>query len=230
MAQPHTAVQVQDKSERQAGKRLALDVGMRVSVSLPSQTGEHRITGDIAGMAHFEYLILRLPWVPGLRARLVVDTQVTVRFINDGVLCGFQSVILTHVAKPSLLLFVAYPETVEKLSLRQHRRVHCALPARIHSSRGDAKGLVGNLSQGGGRLCLEASRRSGLRNSVAGDELLLRVHLDVDGAAREIPCVLRNVDVGSSLIVFGVSFVRTPPDVADALRGFLEQASLLGME
>jgi hypothetical protein len=43
-----------------------------MTVAIGSQQGaEGRIASDFVGMVHFEYLILRLPWVSGLRSRLV---------------------------------------------------------------------------------------------------------------------------------------------------------------
>ena len=228
MNQNMTAEQTADKSRRHTGKRLGLDVGMRMSLSLLHEDGEGRITAELVGLVHFEYLVLRLPWIPGLRTRLVAGAVVTVRFISDGVLCGFQSEIITHVGKPSLLLFVIYPDVVEKLSIRQHKRIQCALPAQLHSSRGDAKGLLANISQGGCRMLLDARKQTELRQSVAGDELVLRFHLEADSIAKAAKCDVRSVNADSSRIVLGISFTGKDPEFIVALQSFLEQASMLG--
>jgi len=126
----------QEKTQRMTGAKLSLEIGTRMAVSIGGQNQgpEGRIAADLVGMAHFEYIILRLPWVPGLRSRLVGGVSATVRFVSNGELCGFQSPVLTHIAKPSLLLFLTYPEVVEKLALRQHKRVQCALPVQFHSA------------------------------------------------------------------------------------------------
>jgi len=232
MDKTRTAEIAADKSNRQTGKRLPLDVGMHMSISLGNlgEDRDKRIAVELVGLVHFEYLILRLPWIPGLRARLIPEAGVTVRFISDGVLCAFQSVIITHVGKPSLLLFLQYPETMEKLSLRRHKRVRCALPARVHGHRGDAKGVVVNLSQSGCRLLLDASKKTEFIRSVAGDELALQFALDAESRVNTVTCVIRNVKTDNNRILLGLSFVGIEPDFAETLRFFLEQADLLGGE
>lgn len=218
----------QEKMQRTTGVRLSLDIGTRMAVTIGSQQGAGgRIASDLVGIVHFEYLILRLPWVPGLRSRLVGGATATVRFVSDGELCGFQSPILTHIAKPSLLLFLEYPEVVEKLALRQHKRVHCALPVQLHSRRGDAHGVIADLSRGGCRMAIDVRGQQGLRQTVVEDVMVLRVPLNSEGIPLAVTCTVRSVETDTNRMRLGLSFTEADNEFWTALEGFLTTAYLL---
>ena len=222
------AQQNQDRALRETGSRLALDIGTRMAVTIGAQkSDEGRIAADLVGMVHFEYLILRLPWVPGLRSRLVGGSQATVRFVNNGELCGFQSLILTHIAKPSLLLFLEYPEVVEKLALRQHKRVQCALPVQLHSRRGDAHGVIADLSMGGCRMAVDVRGQQGLRQTVVDDVMVLRVPLNSEGIPVPVTCTVRSVELDANRMQLGLSFTEADKDFWGTLETFLTSAYLL---
>lgn len=218
----------QDKRLRETGSRLSLEIGTRMAVTIGSQKGDDgRVASDLVGMVHFEYLILRLPWVPGLRSRLVGGASATVRFVNQGELCGFQVSILTHIAKPSLLLFIEYPDVLEKLALRQHKRLQCALPVQVHSRRGDAQGVVADLSRGGCRMAVDVRGQQSLRQTVGEDVIVLRVPLSSDGLPVAVTCTVRSVDIDASRMLLGLSFTEADDDFWTALDSFLSSAYLL---
>lgn len=221
--------ELQEKRSRETGTRLSLEVGTRMAVTLGAldKGDDGRIAADLVGMVHFEYLILRLPWVPGLRSRLVGGVGATVRFVSEGELCGFQSPILTHVPKPSLLLFLEYPEVIEKLALRQHKRVQCALPVQVHSRRGDAQGVIADLSQGGCRMAIDVRGQQGLRQTVADDVLVLRVPLNSEGIPLTVTCTVRSVEADAARMQLGLSFSEADKDFWNALEQFLTSAYLL---
>ena len=221
--------QPQEKRSRETGVRLTLEIGTRMAVSLGMQKGDDgRIAADLVGMVHFEYIILRLPWVPGLRTRLVPETGVTVRFVTSGELCGFQSQVMTHIPKPSLLLFLKYPEVIEKLALRQHKRLQCALPIQMHSRRGDAYGVIADLSQGGCRAAFDVRGNQGLRQTVVDDILVLRIPLNSEGVSLAVTCTVRSVDMDVSRMQLGLSFTEADKLFWAALEEFLTSAYLLG--
>lgn len=219
----------QEKSQRRVGDKLALEIGTRMAVTLDGmQHGpDGRIAADLVGMLHFEYVILRLPWVPGLRTRLVGGASVTVRFVSNGELCGFQASVITHIAKPSLLLFLVYPEVVEKLALRQHKRVQCALPVQLHSRRGDALGVIADLSRGGCQMAVDLRGQQGLRQTVAEDVIVLRVPLNSDGMLLSVNCTVRSVSVDVNRMKLGLAFTEADNEFWTALEGFMTTSYLL---
>ena len=214
--------------QRIAGTKLPLEIGTRIIVSINDLHGaDERIIGDLVGLVHFEYLILRLPLVPGIRSRLVDGISATVRLVTNGELCGFQSPIISHVAKPSLLLFLEYPETIEKLILRQHKRVQCILPVQLSSRHGDASGVIIDLSRSGCRVAVDTRDDcNAFRQTVLEDILMLRAPLNPDGILMSVTCTVRNVSSDASRMQLGLSFNEADKSFWDAMDAFLETAEL----
>lgn len=219
----------QEKSQRAKGTKLGLEIGTRMVVAFDSsqQGAEGRIAVDLVGMVHFEYVILRLPWVPGLRSRIVGGASVTVRFVSNGELCGFVAPVITHIPKPSLLLFLEYPDVIEKLVLRQHRRVQCALPVQLHSRRGDAQGVIADLSRGGCRMAVDVRGQQGLRQTVVEDVIVLRVPLHSEGMPLTVTCLVRSVSFDANRMQIGLAFTEADDEYWNALETFLTTAYLL---
>ncbi len=229
-AKPDSASPAPDKHRRHTGIRLGADLGTRMSLDVltPEGTDEgRRVAAELIGLVHFEFLVLRLPWVPGLRTHLIPGNMVTVRFVAAGDLCGFQAEVLSHTAKPALIAFLRYPEVVEKLALRQHRRVQCALPVQVHSRRGDASGLIADLSRGGCRLVLDVRGQAELRKMTAGDQLILRSSFGADGLPQSVTCTVRAVELETSRIVLGIAFTEADQTFWKTLGAFLESCELL---
>ncbi|SBW05172.1 PilZ domain protein [uncultured delta proteobacterium] len=219
----------QEKPHRTKGDKLELAIGTRMAVTLDTtqQGPEGRIAADLVGMVHFEYLILRLPWVPGLRSRLVGGASVTVRFVSNGELCGFQSPVITHIPKPSLLLFLEYPDVIEKMALRQHKRVQCALPVQLHSRRGDAHGVIADLSRSGCRMAVDVRGQQSLRQTVVEDVIVLRVPLNSEGLPLTVTCTVRSVSFDANRMQVGLSFSEADTEFWNTLEAFLTTAYLL---
>lgn len=227
MTQEHEQ-EVIERPQRTTGARLSLEIGTRMALSLDDLQGvKGRIAAELVGMVHFEYLILRLPWVPGLRSRLVGGASATARFVSEGELCGFFAPVLTHITKPSLLLFLEYPDMVEKLVLRQHKRMQCALPVQVHSRRGDAQGVIGDLSRGGCHMVVNIQGQQSLRQTVVEDVLVLRVPLNAEGIPFAVTCTVRNVEFDINRMHLGLAFTEADNEFWEELESFLGTANLL---
>jgi len=219
----------QGKTQRATGVKLSLEIGTRMALTLDGmqQAPESRIAADLVGMVHFEYVILRLPWVPGLRTRLVGGVSTTVRFVSSGDLCGFQSPVLTHIPKPSLLLFLKYPDVIEKVTLRQHKRVQCGLPVQVKSPRGDTNGVIADMSQGGCRMAIDVYGLQDLRQTVAEDVIVLHVPLNAEGPPQAVTCTVRSVSFTANRMQVGLSFTEAESEFWEALENFITTSILL---
>jgi hypothetical protein len=178
-------------------------------------------------VVHFEFLIVRLPWIPGLRNRLLPESVMTVRFVASGELYGFQSTVITHTAKPGLILFLTYPDVVEKIPLREHKRVQCAMPVYFQSRRGACQAIIADLSRGGCRLALDVSGQAELRQTTVGDEIVLRGAFTADGKQQSVICHVRTVDMTPNKMTLGISFTEGEQVFWDSLDAFFVSSLLL---
>lgn len=137
----------------------------------------------VIGVEQYSFVIARLPLVPGIQNHLRPGSEVVVRLRDGGTVYAFTSVILSFVLKPAPLLVFAYPPNVEGLQYREHKRTRCLLPAEVANGYFRTPGMVTDISLGGCRVIVDWKDKGKVFNMMTGDQLTLRMFLDMDEAA-----------------------------------------------
>ena len=118
-----------------------------------------------------EKIKIRAPYVGSLRDKYIlsempatdkgplfqsVDTKCTVRFIARGTIYGFNSYIVSITHSPLPLIYIAYPEKIEKINLRKEDRFKVFLPTVLgfvdSEKMEEQEGTIVDLSKSGCRL------------------------------------------------------------------------------
>lgn len=217
------------KLHHQTMPKLELELNTRVFVNLnPLNTENVPIQGEFLGTAHYDFLIIRLPSIPGLLKKLMPYTRIEISFLSGGARNSFIAEIITYTAKPGLLLFTTYPDRMSILESRKFQRVTCAMPASMVTPYGDALGVVRDLSKGGCRVVLEMTGQSTVRKIAAGDRIVLQLALSpTEDPSRGIGLV-RNVETAGSRLTLGLAFDESSGSFVEAMTSYLELVSVLG--
>jgi hypothetical protein len=191
-----------------------LTVGLPVKLSLVMD-GRKVVHGStLLGWKEAAWLICEWPshldWASGLAEHM----PCTLSYVRDGKLVGCRTEIREAIAAPLPLLFLAYPQQVEEMHLRQHPRVSSNEPAVVSriASRGKNRGgitpadhvggLVKDLSMGGCRLALER-----LPSWVKASAL---VHLEFElpglGHVTNLTSLVKSIDREGERYLIGVEF------------------------
>ncbi len=111
-------------------------------------------------------LIIKYPSTGGfgpVSNKLFKGNKITVRYITNGNVFGFQSELLGVTNDPVRLLFLRYPKLIARHSLRSSRRIGCCLPADLvidHVKSADSApeafqgGIVEDISESGCNYCM----------------------------------------------------------------------------
>lgn len=216
------------KPYNQTLPKLALELNTRVFIILnPLGGGGVPLQGEYLGASHYEYLILRLPSIPGLVKKLMPQVRIQVQYHSGGSANKFTTEVLNYSTRPALLLFTSYPDRMSVLETRKHQRVTCALPIGIATPYGDAIAVLRDLSKGGCRLTLEMTGQSSIRRLSIGDRVVLQVPLSALEPPSRCIGIVRSVETAVSLLYVGVAFDESNRVFGDALSAYLELASIL---
>ncbi len=208
--------------------KIGLDLNSRVLVRL-SPLGQKipPMQGEFLGGRHYEFLIISLPSTPGLLKYIIPHTMVEISYMSEGSVNSFHAEILSHSTKPSLVLYTSYPDRIRIKETRRHRRISCALPVTLHSAKGDAAGMILDLSMGGCRLALDLAGQSALRELAVGDWVVMQTVLNTDG----LPCggsaAVRNVEISGTKLLTGLSFTEKHPDFMTTLDKYISMVEIL---
>jgi hypothetical protein len=216
------------KLHHDALPRLEVAPNSRVTVNFnPLGSGGTPIHGEFLGTTHYEFLIIRLPSIPGLRSKLLPHMRVEISYVADGARSQFAAEIIGFTQKPVFLLFTSYPDRVSVMETRNYSRVACALSVSFVSPYGEGVGIVSDLSKGGCRVVLDMTGQSALRKLKAGDRLVLLTAFTWDKPAVKGVGIVRTVEISGARMTLGLAFGETIGEFVDALMRYLSLVSVL---
>lgn len=195
--------------------------GLKVFVQIPPY--ETRLEASILGCVAQEYVIVRAgasgksPGVASLAPR--VGDKLIVRFLVDGVAYGFVSPVIHSVALPEPLLFLHYPEQIDRVSVRQHRRLPCRLPCTLVGSAGDKNiALLLDISEQGAKIAYPEPNAKGCE---AGATVGLDLPLPAPLGTQSLRGRVVRVNQQGHALVAGVMFDDSYTDLLSSLYSIL---------
>ena len=198
---------------RKTGRPFFFPVGLPIQIEID---GVSLKMGSVSvGYLADNCLIIRYPSTGAfgsIASRLFKGNKVTVRYITDGDVLGFQSELLGTINEPVRLLFVAYPTLIARRSLRSSKRVECYLPADLNIDRaksGDIvrEGIVTDISGTGCNLnMVKESPDQVLPDVRVNDPVILHLQLPGMESRIELSGRIRNIQRDSQKIRMGIQF------------------------
>jgi len=193
----------QPRRVRGAGYQMEFKTGQLCLVQF--ETNGQRYTASVIGMDAYKFLALRLPMAPGIQTRVRPGGVVLVRMEQGGTVYAFTSEILSSVLKPAPVMFIVYPQVVDGLQFREHKRTRCMLPATLKGQHLAASGLVTDISMGGCRVVVDWRDKDRVFNIMTGDPLELGMNLD-DAGSVPVPSLLKSVKETKRHYTLGLMF------------------------
>ena len=199
---------------------MNIGMGTRMQLHLKEETLEIKAVCDLAGMIPHEFLIVRVPPVPGISTRLLEGESVVVRYIYEGKVYGFKSSLLTLIHKPALIAFLSYPPAVEIVNLRKVRRVECRLSATITSEGCNYKAVMTDISYQGCRIFIEYGPDGPLSFDV-GQSVGLSFHLPGTPGGQVVNGAIRNLKKDVQHCEMGLQFIEADEAAQEDVRIYI---------
>jgi len=209
--------------------KLGLALNSRVLVNLNPMSSEKpaRLQGEFLGASHYEFLILRMPSIPGLINKLIPHMRVEVSFQSKGAVNRFFAEIISYTAKPSLMIFTTYPDRMSVMEVRKFQRVTCALPITLATPHGDGVAVIIDLSKGGCRVDVELTGQSGMRKLTEGDRVVMQGCFSPEGTVVRGMAIVRAVETTGSHMGLGLAFDENQKVFTEALAAYLNLVAFL---
>jgi ABC-type bacteriocin/lantibiotic exporters, contain an N-terminal double-glycine peptidase domain len=215
--------------ERLPGVHLRLKVGNPIFLRLLCV--EQRYEGRVVGFDPYTYFLVQVRLPQDTLAKLPQNPNAIAQLDAGGTLFGFRTEVLNRVSQPAPLLFLSYPEKVERVVLRRNERVKVSVPGNIHGSFGDHDVMVVDLAPEGCRFTARSTLNSPLRTAKPGERVLLRCELGAScGKPFMAPVVLRRVDEQKGRISIGGQFADVAEESLAILREYVQRVQTLVSE
>jgi len=200
---------------------LNVGIGTRMQFQLSGQEAKFKGTGVMIGMVPGEFLIIRVPAIPGILSRLGEGDPIVVRYVYAGNVYGFTTTILTSIRKPSLIILVSYPDVIETLNLRKTRRMECCFPATVATRGGVYKAVIVDISTGGCRIRFDTGTIGALALDV---DQIVKVSFHLAGVTKEqvINGKIKSLKQDTQLCEIGTQFDQENETVLGEIKHYIE--------
>ncbi len=159
----------------------------------------------LMGIDYNDFIIVKIPAQLDVKNKLTEGSNITIRLEHSGALFGFSIQLILFMLHPSKVMFLKYPSDVERIKLRQNKRIQCLIPALIEFDGGSRQGHVYDISKGGCRLVLPNQKVTKNSAALQGIQVAIFIHIDGLNLERFIGQV-RSVSEQNKTTTFGVSF------------------------
>jgi len=213
-------------SQRLPGVHLQLQLGNTLFLRLLC-VGQ-RYETKVVGLNPFEYLIVQTRLPQDTLAKLQQNPGAIAQVDAGGTLFGFRTEVLNRMTNPAPLLFLSYPDTVERVILRRGERVQVTIPGHIHGAFGDHDVIIVDLTADGCRLSARSNLNSPLRAAKSGERIVLQCELTATcGNPFIAPLMLRKIDEEKGHITMGGEFVELTEENTATLNEYVERVRKL---
>ncbi len=173
----------------------AFSVGLQIYIEKNLGEKNVKYLAKIIGWENGAYIIISSPAASGQPMDWQPGTPCTVKFFNNGKIFLFKTILLEKQQKPMVLGFIKFPQKIEEVELRKHKRIQTFLLCMV-SRQGEPapiQGTILDLSRGGGLIELPH-----VSNAVVGEKIKLSFMLPngtkIDNLCAEIKNVAQEAD------------------------------------
>jgi c-di-GMP-binding flagellar brake protein YcgR len=204
--------------ERLPGVHLDLKIGGALRLHFPTLGKKYE--GKVVGFEPYSFLIVLARLPQEVLVQAAAGAGLVVQHEAGGMVFGFRSEILKHITSPAALLFLGFPDSVDRIVLRRDARVSVNLPGTLNGKYGEQKVMVQDLTLTGCQLTAKVDLKTPLREAQVGDRLVLNCEM---GCSLPIiaPIELRRVETEKGLLHMGAQFVEISPETEELLQGFI---------
>jgi hypothetical protein len=201
------------------GKHLSIEIGSQLQVEIEGIPSRHQTT--FIGMELFEYLIIKIPVFThkirssGIKHKLFPGNQITVRYIYEGSVFGFQTELIEALFMPKRWLVLKYPEVIAQHDLRSEKRINCFLPAITKIKDKETHGIIEDINQNGCRYLIKGVKDRKLPPVQVDDLITLRCQFPGEPDEQEASGIVKNIKRNSQEMTLGIQFRKMTDNFYD---------------
>ncbi len=208
------------KLTRLAGGHCRIDPGAPAIVIL--RCLGRKLDARFVGTDGEGILVFRLPVVPRMKERLLIDNGVVVKYERQGCVYQFQSHVMRFIYRPVPMLFVAMPTSIFRIDMRTAPRVSCMLPMTLHGNLGDHEGVICDLSEQGILAKFKISNSTQLRKATPGAKFFAAFNLGASGVVTA-GTTIRRVESGMNSVSLGMRISEIGQDESQAIKDYIDK-------
>ncbi len=202
-------------------KPLRIEIGSQVQIEIKEIPSRYQTT--FIGMELYEYLLFKIPVFSydlrrsGIKHKLFPGNQITVRYIYEGSVFGFQTKLIEALFMPKRLLVLEYPKAIAQHDLRSEKRTECLLPAMAKITDKETQGIIVDINQNGCRYLIKGAKDRTLPPIQMEDQIDLRCQFPGEPEEQVVSGIVKNIKKDSQEMALGIQFRKITDNLYDII-------------
>lgn len=205
--------------EHLPGAHLNLKIGAPLVLLISALNQKY--PGRVVGFEPYSYIIVNSRIPQDVLARLTENMSLVAQHTASGRVYGFRTQMLKRITTPAPLLFLAFPDTVDSISLHHNVRVDVNVLGALQGRYGEHPAMILDLTPSGCKLSVKIDLKNPLREAQVGDRLILSGQLGA-GQPLVAPVELRRVAAEKGLMFLGAQFVDMSKETAEIIAAHID--------
>jgi c-di-GMP-binding flagellar brake protein YcgR len=185
---------------------------------------DFKLQSTIVGALSKQYIILKAPSSNNsisINTKLYGGNTVTVRYLYNGTVYGFQSTLLGSIKEPVKLIFVSYPKMIASRELRALKRLHCCIPSKTLIHESEYNTIIKDINTTGCRILLKYPSGTPRPAIEVGDTLSSMVQLFPGIKEHNLTGVVKNITIDKHTLHIGVQFNTIDEALKDNIQKYI---------
>ncbi|MEA2105011.1 MAG: flagellar brake protein [Candidatus Cloacimonadota bacterium] len=173
---------------------------------------DKRLFSELVGMEEGKFLIVKMPEIyhqQNISSFVSKKKEIVVRYLENGIVYGFETYIIKAIYDPSELLFIDFPIKIENFNLRKNKRILTYFPSKIVFDEEILNGQIINISKNGCLLTSDSDNYKKLNKLMKAEaDILLTLFMPGVEEEMSIDGKVKNIQSKDKLIEIGINFVN----------------------
>lgn len=209
------------KVDKNQDARLNIALGCQLSIEVEGM--KERLTSYLVGMLIDSYLIIKTPSIIGMRELLPNKSVVVVRYLYLGEVFGFRSTVLGFTTLPFKIIFLSYPEVIERITLRSKPRISCYIPASLSFGDLELQGIIENINSDGCKFTTQDPEQLEAQQISMEDDIQLSFPLFGSQGIKEFHGIIKNKNCDSKRMELGIAFEKMDVEISNTIDSYVEK-------
>jgi hypothetical protein len=174
------------------------------------------------GVSKNRYLIVHLPEKAKAKT-FSAKNEVTGRYVNGPLICGFNTTVAGSITSPFPLLFLDYPECFEILNMRTDDRVTCFTPATLLWDDNALEGRMLDIGKGGCKIVTDPTTSSEFPSINVDVDIACRLVNDDKQKGVKVRARIRRIIAEENKLIVSAEFPALPEQIEAVIGEFVDR-------
>ena len=203
--------------------KVDIDLNIGFPLQIHIEGIEEPFETHVIGKEPGHFLIVKKPDHIDEAGSLAEQDTIQIRFLHLGEIYEFEATVLKVATDLFPMYFLAYPASIENISVRRTRRIVCFIPALMSFDDADFDGIILNMSQIGCRFFLKTASLTAPPPVVKDFVSLDFTVLGAEGVLK-FKGVVRNIQTTERGKSYGIEFLNIPYEFVSQIDSYIDTA------